>query len=118
MVIKSIAYYEKNTWIAGHNLIKLYQQISTESKREINNNCKKLYKQSEHAKKIIKQLKKQAAIKVNWNAMALLSLSANAFENWRYAFDLGKKKSCFIGFSELYESFANVNDSLKGIDSK
>jgi hypothetical protein len=112
MLIKAIIYYESKEWVRGHNLITLFQQISNVGKKCINEDYKEIHKKSETSKELSKLVKKQASITVNWNVASLLSLSSHAFESWRYSFDLGKKKSCFIGYGEIFEALMNYKSSL------
>ena len=112
ILIKLILYYETKKWVRGHNLLRLYEQISTDIKKRINETFKIHHKKNEYYKKISKMIKNEASINIKWNVASLLALSSNAFENWRYAFDKGKSKSCFIGYGEIYEALYEAKNHL------
>jgi len=113
ILIKLILFYEKGEWVTGHNLLNLFEQVSTEIKALINETFENRYKQQENYKKISKMIKQEISIKITWNVASLLALSSNAFEHWRYAFDVGKNKSCFIGYGEIYDALTEARHYLE-----
>ncbi|MDH3353874.1 MAG: hypothetical protein OEL79_01520, partial [Chromatiales bacterium] len=112
ILLKSIIYYEKDEWVHGHNLVNLYSKISTNVKKEINDSFKRNHKANTIYKEALKVIKHEASISITWNVASLLDRASNAFENWRYAFDKNKQKSCFIGYDELYKVLTEAKEKI------
>ncbi|PKH04473.1 hypothetical protein CXF72_00920 [Psychromonas sp. MB-3u-54] len=113
MLLKAVLYYERDIWIRGHDLGKLYEQISAPNKKKINTAYKKLYKDSAWSKPIAKQIKEETGLDIKWNPASLLALSYKAFEHWRYAFDIKGTRSCFLGYSEIFPALDSLRVELK-----
>jgi len=112
MLLKIIIYYEQEVWIKGHNLLRLFEQISEPNKNYINVEFSKLVKDAAGLDEVSKFVMNEVGIKIEWNLASVLAMSSDAFENWRYAFDLGKNKSCFLGYEQAYGALSNVKCRL------
>lgn len=116
ILLKTIIFYEKKQWIGGHNLIQLYQEVSTPSKRASNKAFKELCNEKHH-KEVEKFAKDFLGKKLNWNLAFILESSAKAFEEWRYSFERGfsisAHKSSFLAYGEVFQVLHDIKESLR-----
>lgn len=113
ILLKAILYYETGEWETGHNLIKLYEKVSTPIKREANESFKKLTSSNKHYRDAQKQSKSLLGKDFKWNLASVLSCSSRAFENWRYAFEESTKNSGFYGYQEAFEVLSSAKEKVK-----
>ncbi|WP_143764284.1 hypothetical protein [Cognaticolwellia mytili] len=112
MLIKAIIFYEGNGWQTGHDLIALYQMISTKSKKKANTLLKKYFSDNQYYKGVLEQINKEFDLKIKFNMADILHASSSAFESWRYAFDNQKTNSSFIGYGEAYLALSKVKNAI------
>ncbi|HAS6385906.1 TPA: hypothetical protein RZA60_003311 [Vibrio vulnificus] len=117
MLLKAIIYYESGEWKSGHNLITLYQEVSTDSKRVINNRFKELCKLNGAYGRPLNQMQANVGTKIKLNMVEVLRASSTAFESWRYAFDTTRNNPSFVAYGEAYRALTERKESILNSNS-
>lgn len=113
LLLKVIIFYEKRSWEMKHDLISLYELVSKETKKTINENFEAKCKANDLLVKVSKSVKKEIGYTVKWTMVSVLREGAKVFESWRYAFDTSVKNPSLFGFGEAYEVLSDVKQQLK-----
>ncbi|MFZ6674107.1 hypothetical protein [Undibacterium sp. Xuan67W] len=113
ILLKAIIYYETKVWETGHNLVKLYENISTPVKREANDSFKKLCDANKDFKEIKRHAKEILGHELKLNLTNLLLCSSRAFETWRYAFDDNSKNVCFFGYGDAFDVLWDAKEKIR-----
>ncbi|PHO13720.1 hypothetical protein CPG38_01650 [Malaciobacter marinus] len=96
----------ENEFKKGHNLSSLYDNLSNDSKIYIQNKVDEITQTSEKYNEISKKINDDLGIKFSWNVKDLISNSSNAFNKWRYHFEVNSNADLtwFAGYSELQKA--------------
>jgi hypothetical protein len=79
--------------------------LSASTKNDLRENFNKLVENSKLHKDLARILNNETKIQFSWNFEKLIGQSANAFDDWRYAFEDSKNVGCFAGYGEMKDVF-------------
>ncbi|MBB5886333.1 MULTISPECIES: hypothetical protein [unclassified Xanthomonas] len=102
--LKHLHMLESGSPPRGHNLLSLFDKLSTDTKEFIQNHIKTQVSGSHAHQTISDVAKDKLNITVSWDARFLLDKSSYAFERWRYVYEDQNKGSWFCGYIELYRA--------------
>ena len=109
LYLKVLFWVETATWANGHDLHALFQKLSEPTQAHIGTDFT-ASTMGPRYQAIKNQIRSSAATKdFEWDVDSILISSANAFVEWRYAFE--KKPGWFAGFWELRQALINRIDS-------
>lgn len=102
--LKHVIFVERGKEARGHNLLKLYKELSEKSKEFISSEVDSRTKDSAAHKAISEVAKSQFKIDLGWEVEFLLEKSAYAFERWRYLYETNNSGSWFAGYIEIFDA--------------
>lgn len=102
--LKQLISVENGKEAKGHNLLKLYNELSEESRKYVSNEVTSKTKDSVAHNAISDVAKSQLKIDFRWEIEFLLEKSAHAFERWRYLYEPDNTGSWFAGYIEIFEA--------------
>lgn len=99
--LKHLIFVENKKEARGHNLLKLYMELSEESRGYVSGEVTSNTKDSVAHKELSIVARSQFEIDLSWEVEFLLEKSAYAFERWRYLYEAGNSGSWFAGYIEI-----------------
>jgi hypothetical protein len=102
--LKQLISVENGKETKGHNLLKLYKELSEETRKYVSNEVTFKTKDSVAHKTISDVAKSQLKIDFGWEIEFLLEKSAHAFERWRYLYEPDNTGSWFAGYIEIFDA--------------
>lgn len=102
--LKQVIFSESGKEARGHDLLKLYKELSKESKEFVSGGIDSRTKNSADHKAISDVAKSQLKIDFSWEVEFLLEKSAYAFERWRYLYEAQNSGSWFAGYIEIFDA--------------
>jgi hypothetical protein len=96
--LKLLGFLESRTWSKKHALDELFDALSAESRAAIDAAVGESLSGSPFLRDALAILKAKGVL-IDWNTRSLLKRSADAYVNWRYAFE--STPGCFAGYSEI-----------------
>lgn len=88
----------------GHDLLRLYKELSEESRKFVSDEIESKTKDSAAHKAISDVAKFQLGIDFRWEVEFLIEKSAYAFERWRYLYEANNPGSWFAGYIEIFDA--------------
>lgn len=89
--MKLISLLETEKELRGHNLLKLFEQLTDQTKSHARESLKRIVKNSKVHREISREINSEHKVQFSWDAHKSISNSCLAFEKWRYSFE-GKIK--------------------------
>jgi hypothetical protein len=107
--LKLLGFLESKIWSKKHTLDELFETLSPESRVAINTAVGGSLSGSQFLRGALSLLKSKGVV-IEWNTKNLLKRSADAYVNWRYAFE--STPGCFAGYSEIQSAIAQQISKL------
>jgi len=111
--MKLIYLLEKGEQLQVHNLLKLYEELSQNTKSHVREKVKEISNSSAWYKDISREINSKYKIQFSWEPHKLISNSALAFDRWRYVFEDIDKPTWFAGYIELQQAFDSRLNEIK-----
>ena len=99
--MKLISLLETGDKLHGHNLLELFEKLTTQTKSHVRSSLKELVKDSKIHKDINREINSTHKVQFSWEAHKLIANSSLAFERWRYSFEDKDEVTWFAGYLEL-----------------